>query len=199
MNSPNVDSVLTVMTSKGYPFFDTGLINLVGIRTDDMEANKFNDFITCFYKFDGMWSFFPFPGTTDPGTFWRLNPDPNVSGTAILKPGYYPNSHFVGLHKGYEALQQKQPVTVYRDANRDAKLDVTGMKEDTGIFGINLHRANEAAPSVQVDKWSAGCQVLQDPDHFTFMMRLCKRSIGRFGNSFSYGLLEEKDFATPVA
>ena len=163
-----------------------------------MKANRFNDYITAFYLFDGMWNFFPFVGTTDPGTFWRQNPE-NVNGTAILKPGYYKDSHMVGIHRGYKALQQRGPVTVYRDDNRDAVLNTTGMQEDTGIFGINIHRASETIASVQVDKWSAGCQVVQDPDCFTFLMRLCERSIGRFGNLFSYCLIEETDLSTGQA
>lgn len=189
---PTVTQIAQVMQEKGYPVFDTGRVNLCGVRTSDMEANKFNDYIIMFYFFDGMWNFFPFVGTTDPGTFWRQNPE-NVAGTAILKPGYYKDSHMVGLHRGYKALRQRGPVTVYRDANRDTKLDVTGMKEDTGVFGINVHRANELVASVQVDKWSAGCQVIQDPDCFAFLIRICERSIEKFGNLFSYSLLEERD------
>jgi len=45
-----------------------------------------------------------------------------------------------------------------------------------------------------VGKWSAGCQVLQDPDHFKFLLTLCDRASVKYGNKFSYTLLEEADF-----
>ncbi|GAG43566.1 unnamed protein product, partial [marine sediment metagenome] len=49
-------------------------------------------------------------------------------------------------------------------------------------------------PSTVVGKWSAGCQVLQDAEHFAFLMTLCERARKKFGNSFTYTLLEENDF-----
>ena len=118
-------------------------------------------------------------------------------GVAILKPGQYRGAYKIGRHRGrYKALTQRTAVTVYRDPDKNDTLDVQGAKIATGFFGINIHRASESRPSVQVDAWSAGCQVLQDPDHFAFLMTLCDRQRQKFssGDSFSYTLLEERDF-----
>ena len=41
-----------------------------------------------------------------------------------------------------------------------------------GFFGINIHRANSKRKSSQVDKWSAGCQVLPDPNEFDRMLQM---------------------------
>lgn len=194
--APKASEIVAAIERKGYVLFhdDRGYdLNIVGIRTDDQTANAFNDWITCTYWFDAGWRSFGFPGTTDPGTFWREHPM-NVLGTAILKPGQYRNSHEIGLHKGDEALVQKGLLTVYRDANRDDVLDVAGQPEDTGHFGIDIHRANAVRPSVQVDKWSAGCQVVQDPEHHRFLLSLAKRARALYGNGFSYTLLLERDF-----
>ena len=35
---------------------------------------------------------------------------------------------------------------------------------------------------------------MQDPDHFDFFMTLCQRGANKFGNSFTYTLLESEDF-----
>jgi hypothetical protein len=169
-------------------------LNLVGIRTADMTANRFNDWLVALYWFDDAWTWFPFHATTDPGTYHRLHPEA-VSGTAVMKPGQYRGAYRIGRHKNYKALRQERPVTVYRDANRDNVLDTRGMPEETGVFGINIHRANEARASVLVDKWSAGCQVVQDPDQFLFLLTLCDRAAAKFGDSFTYTLLTEEDFA----
>lgn len=149
----------------------------------------------CFYFFDDNWNYFAFPATTDPGTFYRKNPL-NVKGTAVLKPGQYRSVYKVGRHKNYKALQQIDEMTVYRDANHDTHLDTTGMEEDTGLHKINIHRSNADKASTVVGKWSAGCQVFQDPDHFLFFLKLCDRGSEKFGNKFSYTLLEESDFTT---
>jgi len=34
----------------------------------------------------------------------------------------------------------------------------------------------------------------EDPDHFDFLMTLCQRGADKFGNSFTYTLLESKEF-----
>ena len=193
---PDVHTIINVMQGKGYRVFENRKghdLNLVGIRTSSVDANTFNDWVTAFYIFNDDWNFFAFPATTDPGTFYRKEPL-NVKGTAVMKPGQYRGAYKIGKHKQYKALEQKKPMTVYRDANRDGRLDTAGMEEDTGNYKTNIHRSNAHRPSVVVGKWSAGCQVLQAPDHFAFLLMLCERSKSKFGNSFTYSLLEEGDF-----
>jgi len=196
MEPPTVDSIIGVMNGKGYKVFRNKKghdLNIVGIRTADNKANTFNDWVCVFYRFEGTWNSFAFPATTDPGTYYRKHPA-NVRGTAVMKPGQYRGAYKIGKHRGYKALQQQGLVTVYRDANQDDTIDTTGFPEDTGIHAINIHRANAYRPSLNVGKWSAGCQVLQDPDHFAFLLMLCERGKEKYGNSFSYTLLEESDF-----
>lgn len=188
-------SITAIMLKKGYVLFSNKEghdLNIVGIRSWDMSSNQFNDWITVFYLSGQTWNFFAFPATTDPGTFYRQNPC-NVKGTAILKPGQYRGAYKIGYHKGYKALQQQKPVIVYRDADHNKIIDTAGIKEDIGMFGINIHHANAYRPSMSISKWSAGCQVFQDPDHFAFFMTLCERARKKFGNSFTYTLLREDD------
>jgi hypothetical protein len=196
IDCPKVGDIVAVMRHMGYKIFENPSghdLNLVGIRNSSSRANQFDDWLTVFYWFDGVWNLFAFPGTTDPGTFYRENPL-NVLGTAIMKPGQYPRAYQIGKHQGYKAMQQTGPITVFRDNDKDQELDTTGNDEDTGLHAINIHRANRERASPHVDKWSAGCQVVQDPDHFDFFMTLCQRGADKFGNSFTYTLLESEDF-----
>ena len=63
---------------------------------------------------------------------------------------------------------------------------------DTGMFGINIHKAGIA--STIVDGWSAGCQVLAKTDEYEIFMDLCrKQKLAGYGDKFTYTLLEEKD------
>ena len=196
MNSPKVEQIINVIKKKNYKIFTSPKghdLNLVGIRTADNKASSFNDWLTVFYMFEKVWNYFAFPATTDPGLFYRKSPL-CVKGTAVMKPGQYRGAYMVGKHKGYKALQQKDTITVYRDSNKNDTIDTLGMIEETGLYGVNIHRSNAHRPSVEVGKWSAGCQVIQDPDHFGFLMQLCDRALEKFSNSFTYTLLEESDF-----
>ena len=64
-----------------------------------------------------------------------------------------------------------------------------------GIYGINIHRATkwEGRKSTQIDKWSAGCQVIAANNDFKFFMEIINKAAGIWGNSFSYTLIESKD------
>ena len=140
-----------------------------------MQANAFNDWLVLFYAHQGDWLSYAFPATTDPGLYYRHVPA-NVRGTAILKPGQYEGAYTVGRHRGYKALQQVGDLTVFRDDNRDSILDYEGMEWETGLFGINIHRASMYRTETDVGKWSAGCQVIQDNYHWRFFIELCERA-----------------------
>ena len=189
------------MTSKGYKYFtsDNYDVNIIGIRnsaTKNKVTNKFDDTITLSYKDEnGEWNYHEFDCTTDPGTHWVENVM-NDKGVAILKPNQYRSSHKLRLHAGkYLALGQQNKVTVYRDDNRDDNYDLNESKTDTGLFGINIHRATGRAgkKSTQVNKWSAGCQVIADNDDWHCFLDICQQAREVWGNSFSYTLLESKD------
>ncbi|MFC6633534.1 hypothetical protein [Microbulbifer taiwanensis] len=191
---PRYGQLQTALIRKGYAFFDEGdyNLNLVGIRTADNTANTFNDFLSVAWRFDGVPHCLTFAATTDPGLYWRKRPA-NVNGTAIVVPGQYPGLWQKGLHQGkYAALVQRGPVQVYRDNDCDQVLDQDA-PIDTGLFGINCHRANAHRESHQVDKWSAGCQVLAHPKDFDLLMALCERAAENWGRSFTYTLIEEGD------
>lgn len=188
-------NMLKVLKSKNYMTFEQDTknfnLNIVGIRTNDIASNSFNDYMCILWKYAGNWNTLVFPITTDPGHYWRKNPM-NVKGTAILKPGQYRGMWKIGKHQGkYTALRQVKPCTVYRDADKDLLLSSSG-ETDTGLFGINHHKAG--THSTRVDRWSAGCQVQPNKQLFEFEMQLFKESAKNWGNSFTYTLLEESDF-----
>jgi hypothetical protein len=189
MRDLTANEVRLAMLAKGYRVFDD--FNIVGVRASDLAANTFNDVIGVLLKkrLAGTWSWVAWPATTDPGLYYRERPM-NVHGTAVLKAGQYPRAFCLGHHNGYPALQQNAPLTVYRDGDRNAFLELDETKLVTGMHHINLHRANAARPSTQVDRWSAGCQVIADPEHFEQLMKMAQAN----GGPFTYTLLDEDDF-----
>ena len=193
--APSLPNIIRVMKKKNYKVFNDKRgydLNIVGIRTNNNKSNTFNDWLVTFYTYQNQWSYFTFPITTDPGLYYRENPL-NVDGTAIVVPNQYRNLWYIGKHNDYDALIQKSPIVVYRDNNLDDILNDV-VKTEQGMFGINCHRASKDYKSKTVDKWSAGCQVFQNPLHFKFFLTLCQFSKSIYGNSFSYTLLNEKDF-----
>jgi hypothetical protein len=192
------DQIETAVKSKGYSWFDSNKdydVNIVGIRnseTNNQVTNKFDDWITLSYKINGVWQFHIWPITTDPGVKYTRHQLLNPVGVARLVPGQYRGTYQIGLHQGkYSALVQRQPVKVWRDANKDGVYDENIIQE--GLFGINIHRSSPTGVSSQVDGWSAGCQVFASINNYTQFMRIMERAREAFGNKFSYTLIESKD------
>ena len=184
--------------SKGYKWFENGNynLNIVGVRnssTNEEVTNKFDDLLTVSYKVGNIWNFRQWGCTTDPGKYYTenlLNPD----GVAILVPGQYRSTYSIGLHQGkYEALKQMKPVQVYRDDNKDNCYDMQPDDIQEGIYGINIHRASSSGTSTQIDKWSAGCQVVANYEDFNKLMLLAKQAETIWGNSFTYTLIDSQD------
>ena len=185
------------LLKKGYVFFEGRKpydLNIVGVRSFNMRANKFDDSINVFYKNTKKdWEVRVYKATTDPGTYYLEHPM-KVAGTAIMVPGQYRSSHKIGTHKTYEALVQrgKNPIKIYRDSNKDEILDMSSDTVIEGWYGINIHKAG--SDSKIVEKWSAGCQVFKTSSDFKDFMTLVNRAAKYWGPSFTYTLLEEKDF-----
>tara|TARA_R110002051_G_scaffold102107_1_gene173224 strand:+ start:325 stop:933 length:609 start_codon:yes stop_codon:yes gene_type:complete len=195
------EQIQKVMLEKGYKYFtsDNYDVNIIGVRNSDTNGkvtNKFDDIMTVSYKDeDGEWHYYEYNCTTDPGDDWMDN-SMNSKGCAVLKPGQYRSSHKLRLHGGkYLALGQQNLVTVYRDRNKNNKYDFDESTTDTGVFGINIHRATKYAgkTSTNIDKWSAGCQVIASNDDWHAFLDICQTAREAWGNNFSYTLIESKD------
>ena len=103
-----------------------------------------------------------------------------------------------GAEVGAISREQYEVMEYVRDNNRNSRLDFSLFEEDKniieGIFKTNIHRASKWKSTYNIGKYSAGCQVIQDPKDFDEFMNLCEKQI-KFGhgNSFTYTLIEEKD------
>ena len=200
MNKPTRQQIETAVKAKGYKWFENGdyNLNIVGVRngeTGNEVTNKFDDFVTLSYKVNEEWNYHCFDATTDPGKHWVEN-IMREEGVAILKENQYRGSHKIGLHQGkYEALRQQKPVQVYRDNDLDGNYDLLEENIQEGIFGINIHRATkwEGKKSTQIDKWSAGCQVIAANDDFRLFMEVCNKAKDTWSNSFTYTLINTND------
>jgi len=166
-------------------------LNIVGLRSKSNIPNRFDDELHVFYKVSPVkWQYHVFKITTDPGTYWLKNPMA-PKGTAILAEGQYLNTWTLGLHKGqYKALVQVKPLSVLRDYDRNAVLDFYNGQKFTGMFGIDIHRANKVGVTKTVDRNSAGCQVFENAADFDVFLKLCDMHKAKYGNLFSYSLID---------
>lgn len=189
-----VDHLIRAVEKEGHLVFKSDTkpynLNIIGIRSRNRIPNAFDDEICVFWKYDNRWTIRRFKVTTDPGLAYLLDPL-NRSGTAILKEGQYRGAYRFGLHRNtYTALVQSRPVTVIRDFNRDKVLDINSGREQTGFFGINIHRASGSGESTFVNKWSAGCQVFANINHFNEFMKLCRLATSYWGDHLTYTLIK---------
>ena len=197
LKKSEIRTLLGVLKSKGYRIYSKPYeLNIVGRRTDNTKANSFDDFIYIFYKNnDDDWEGYKAKATTDAGTYWLEKPIQS-KGTALLKGGQYVDTYKIDLHNGkYYALTQRlNPVVVIRDYDRNNVLDFNNGKEETGMFGINIHRASLVGTTKFIDKYSAGCQVFSNIDDFNKFMEMAYKQKDLYGNKFTYTLIDERTY-----
>lgn len=201
MKLPTIETILNVMAKKKYPVFISHAafnfnLNLIGIRTNDTDTTRFNDYEAIIYQTTrGKWSLDWFDITTDPSNLLLTKPVNNL-GTAILCEGHHSKLWSYGFHKGrrdHKALVQFSPCEVYRDNDKDTSIDKQ-LPIDTGMFGINQHRASAYGDNETIGLYSAGCQVHAHIDRYngTFIP-LIENCIREGNRIFSYTLLLEND------
>jgi hypothetical protein len=194
-----LEQIKTAVRAKGFAWFDDVAnkgydVNIVGVRnsaTGKKVTNLFDDVITLSFKDEkGVWQFYEWANTTEPGKK-GVQQYHNVKGVARLVPGQYRGTYTIAKHQGkYDALCQRlKPVKVFRDADKDLEYDEDNT--DTGMFGINIHKAGQ--DSTWVENWSEGCQVFKRVKDFDVFMKICKAAAKIHGNHFSYTLIESKD------
>ena len=195
------EQIEKAVKTKGYTWFEdasnkTYDVNIVGVRNNhpsiaDKVTNVFDDWLTISFKDEsGKWQFYCWNATTDPGKK-GVQEFHNKKGVARLVPNQYRGVWKIDKHQGkYDALCQRLgPVTVWRDSNKD--LIFEERVTDTGIFGINIHKAGQ--DSQWVENWSEGCQVFKRVKDFDAFMSICRKASKIHGNKFSYTLVESTD------
>ena len=173
-------------------------INIIGVRSDEDIFNEFDDALVVIYRDTKKnWEVRSYSITTDPGKIWIEKPM-SSKGTAILVPNQYRGVYKIDGHgqTKYEALCQRGgEVEVYRDSDLDNELDRDAGTIDKGWFGINIHRSRKTGESELVGAYSAGCQVFKNASDFKDFMKLVNKSADKFGNSFTYTLINEGDLS----
>ena len=195
------EKIKTAVKSKGYKWFEdasnkTYDVNIVGVRNNTpgiykKVTNVFDDCLTVSFKDAKLVEqFYCWKATCDPGKK-GVEQFHNKNGVTRLVPGQYRGAYALSLHKGkYEAVCQRlQEVTVWRDDNKDLTFDE--VKQDTGMFGINIHKSG--VDSTWVENWSEGCQVFKRVKDFNEFMSICKKAAKVHGNHFTYTLIESSD------
>lgn len=196
----------SVLARKNYVWFNNGKynLNIIGIRSEESKSNLFDDWLCVIYKDDlGVWTTRQYSITTDPGKYYLQNPL-NKNGTIILVPGQYRGAYKIGIHGrsyvggGYKALEQVRPMRYVRDNNKDEILDFDLYRKGLGKIEesnakTNIHRASKWSAIRLIERYSAGCQVFQNPNDFEEFIDLCDKSRLLYGNSFTYTLIEERD------
>ena len=187
--------LLDYVASLGHTVFENGQynLNIIGIRNKNHKPNCFDDRICVVFKDENGWITRTWECSTEPGTYWLENPM-NSGGTAIMVPGQYRGVYKIDKHRGlYDALCQRGgTVKCFRDKNKDDIIDAEPDSITEGMYGINIHKSG--VHSTQVNNWSAGCQVFSTESDFEEFMSICYAARNKWGNSFTYTLIEEPEF-----
>jgi hypothetical protein len=202
MNDIKYEDVKKAYKKKDYRFCEGVFnVNIFGIRDLGGERDMFNDWVGVAYE-DDLCEFQVdlYKATTLPGIHWLRNPL-NKNGTLIMLEGRHPLAYKIGVHGRtslypYEALEQNSNMKYVRDGNKNDQYDIDLSKKLTGNFKTNIHRTSRWSAIKAIGKFSAGCQVIQDPQDFDKFMYVChKQEKLGFGDKFSYTLFNIKDFS----
>lgn len=195
MYKPDTERLLSVYKSKKYPL-QKGIweLNLFGIRTDNGSPNTFDDTIGVLVKDAyGQTQVHTFSATTEPGTYYLKHPL-NKDGCLILLEGHYPDVYKIGQHRGYKALEQCGNMIYVRDNNRNDLPEIATSSLISGNFKTNIHHAAIPELSKRVDKWSAGCQVINQ-GWYDFLNLFAESYLITGRNVYSYSLFNSRDFS----
>jgi hypothetical protein len=152
------------MTKRGWvkPIND-----FVWIRTDQSFDNKFSDYVV---RFSNRIADMIMSCSTTPGDYYIFNPLTvgGITGAAVACEQQVLGSHTFKTSANWKSLwlgapyfMQTGSIEIYRDGNKDRKLDKD--IKTRGWYGINFHRAGAGSA---VDNWSAGCMVVPDARWF---------------------------------
>ena len=194
MIAPTYKQLQELCKRKGYRWFTKPYdLNFIGIRSANKTANAFDDTIAVAYVDSNIIPrVFCAPFTCDPGLDYLLTPM-NPKGAAIIPEGQYLGLWQLGKHKGYTALVQRKPIQVKRDNDKDNLIEgeLSAVAE---IAGLNFHRALENDIVRTVGKFSAGCQVVQIPEDFNYIISLVNLQIRYVKSAIvSYTLISEAE------
>lgn len=169
----DIEFLKSYYNEKGLP---VQKFNLFGIRNEyGLSKDVINDNL-------GFWTdseLFICPGTTDPGVYWTLSKERNPAGTFHLLEGHHDAIWTFGIHKGYQALVNDYRYCKPTKGWRDSDYNFVYAKNDRVVcdyFGVNFHRMHNEIIVKLIGKYSAGCQVVQNPKDFAYILQRAKDS-----------------------
>lgn len=134
--------------------------DLIWLRMSDDFTDKFSDFCLTIHN-DNVVAVSP--ATTKPGKYWVKNPVTvgGITGTGCQKEGQELGTHrwvakgkskWGGVKAGYAT--QINPISIYRDGNKDNVLDKNIVKVAPKWYGFFFHAMGKG---FSIWNWSAGC------------------------------------------
>ena len=194
MFKPTIRQIKKVLKQNNYVFYEGGecyKLNIIGIRSASLRTDIFNETLAVIFEdeLEEQHCVY-YQYTTKPGLYYLKNPL-NGDGCAITAEGQYINAFAKGKHKDYDALIQVKNLDFYRDPNKNEFAELIGERR-SGKPALNIHREALSKVSQRVDKYSAGCGVIQSG--FESFMFLVDMGILHHGNRFTYTLINEADF-----
>ena len=200
MSALTTDQLIQKIRQKGYKVFEgIGQLNMVGIRKAHARAGCFDDELHVFSKVSStQWVHHTCNITTDPGTYWHQKKG-KPQQTLMLAEGQYTNA-FANVESKTKlaALKQINPVLAYPAYDRKALLDLFQGNAEKGMYRIQLMCAKSNGKYLYLTRDMGGCQVVQYKDDYFKLINMWKGHLAKYGNFFTYTLLDERIYHRKV-
>ena len=116
-------------------------------------------------------------------------------GMGILREAQYLNVYSIGVHSGATAMVTKgRKQKAYRDKETGDTIKYTKDWDSNKAYdaGMYIHKGYPGG----VSNWSEGCQVFADGKSLNDFFDKCRQHEKRYGNSFTYTLINKKDLVS---
>lgn len=160
----SIETIKKIYAAVGLTLFADGRVNIACFRGKERKANAFDDslYTVRYDKRKDRWEIAKYRATVDPGLTQLQNPtfpEAQKNGTAIVCEHQTVNFKWETIGKGqynHACLLQAEPIWLYRDKNKDDKLDFVN-KELNPSAGICIHCFGNYGETERVNNRSAGC------------------------------------------
>lgn len=165
----------------GYKWYQN---TIIGIRQGGVFTDRFSDVALVIHDYQVVEVI---PWTTKAGKYYVSNPLTvgGITGTGIIKEGQHVDSHrFTTAANKYRSpyFAQVSNLPVYRDGNKDNKLDKNVVQVAPSWYAFLLHQMGEG---FSIWNWSAGCN---GTPKAVWLSRVCPYFIN--GQVITYTILE---------
>lgn len=197
VNDAEANKIIAAMTRNSYVIYRDGKVNIVGVRKypfiGQPISDKFDDLIYLIWYENGKIVAYKYPCTTKPG-LKVMKGSAGYPGNYLVEGQYLEVWVQTTYKDDHPAFADSKKFNTYFDRNHDAVWNPEKIESPSSGGGFFQHSVYVKNPAVNVNTWSAGCQVIPDRNKQLQFQSLARAQAAKSNQKkFTYTLLKSTD------